>query len=78
VIADAQTDGLHIHVDPEPRPEELAAIVAAIGQLARELGSPGEPASPSLTPGRDRWARAGRREILRPIEWERDPTPHTR
>jgi hypothetical protein len=71
VTFDTHSGALHILVDPEPRPEELAAIVAAIGQLARELESRAETEAPSPTQGRDRWARAGRREVLRPVEWER-------
>jgi hypothetical protein len=74
VTGDAQTEGLRIHVDPEPRPEELAAIVAAVGQLARHLESQAEPETSSPTQGRERWARAGRREVLRMIEGERDCT----
>jgi len=60
-----------IHVDSEPAPEEMAAIVAAVGTLARQRANGrDEPASP--TAGRDRWAKAGRREVLRSVEWERE------
>lgn len=69
---DAQADGLRIHIEPEPRPEELAAIVTAVGQLARHVESQVTAKTPSPTHGRDRWANAGRREVLRPVEWERD------
>jgi hypothetical protein len=60
---------LRIHVEPEPTPEELAAIVAAVGTLQMTVSDEGVPESPMR--GRDRWAKAGRREVLRAVEWER-------
>ena len=63
---------VHVRVDPAPSDEELAAIAAVVVQLARRTVPEGEEDSPSLTQGRDRWARAGRREALRSVEWERN------
>ena len=62
-------DQLRIHVYPEPTPEELAAIVAVIGSLRAADPDGGDPES--STRGRDRWAKTGRREVLRATEWER-------
>jgi hypothetical protein len=50
----------------------MAAIVAAIRTLSLSAKL-AEPRLESRTHGRDRWAQAGRREVLRPLEWER---PH--
>jgi hypothetical protein len=63
---------LRIDVDPEPTAAEMAAIVAAIRTLSLSAKL-AEPRLESRTHGRDRWAQAGRREVLRPLEWER---PH--
>ena len=57
---------IRIHVEPEPAPEEMAAIVAAVGALSARARPETGPAS--MTEGRDRWARAGRREVLRDAE----------
>jgi hypothetical protein len=58
-----------ISVRPEPSPEELAAIVAAVTVAMREAQSGAEPAPHQ--PETSRWTAAGRRDAMRGIG---DPT----
>lgn len=58
---------IRLSVHPEPTDEEMAAIAAAVTALvSRNDGDCAEP--PDRGGGRERWARAGRRELLRPFE----------
>jgi hypothetical protein len=60
-------DVIRVTVRPVPADEEMAVISAVIAALrAGESGVP-EEAVPRGG-GRERWARAGRREVLRPID----------
>ena len=61
-------DAIRIAVTPEPTPEEMAAISAVVAGLAAS-GAPGhgDEREPSGG-GRERWALAGRREVLRPMD----------
>lgn len=55
-----------IVITPEPTPEELAAIVAAISVATARDGTPALPYDPS---GRaSRWSRQGRREAMRGLD----------
>lgn len=58
---------LRLIVSPEPNDEEMAAIVVAVTALASRNGADREE-PPDLGGSREHWARAGRRELLRPFE----------
>ena len=51
-------------ITPEPSPEELAAIVAAVTAAMRAQEA-AAMATPSPPPETSRWARAGRLEAVR-------------
>jgi hypothetical protein len=54
---------IRVNVYPEPTP-------AAVGRVTQET-VPADHRQVSDTQGRDRWAKAGRREVLRVEDWER-------
>ncbi|HEV2072689.1 MAG TPA: hypothetical protein VGR29_03520 [Thermomicrobiales bacterium] len=56
-----------IRVHPEPTPEEMTAISAAVAALASRPYTDREE-SPSGVDSRERWREAARREILRSSE----------
>jgi|GEM_PF-3003500 len=65
-------DAIRIAVTPEPTLEELAAISVVVAGLAVSGTTGREHGSPPSGGGRSRWALAGRREVLRPMDrdWE--------
>lgn len=60
--------GPRIDISPEPSPEEMAAIASVIaGLTSRQVAFPKEQRD-SRFDGRERWAAAGRRDVLRPMD----------
>lgn len=63
-------DQPNLQVTPEPTRDELAAIVSAVTVLTAP-GVATTDLSPDVRPSR--WAMAGRRAHLEPLERRRDP-----
>jgi len=65
-------DAIRIVLTPEPTPEELAAISVVVAGLAASGTTGNEDERGPSGGGRERWALAGRREVLRPMDrdWE--------
>ena len=63
-----QDGQIRISVSPEPTPEEMAALSAIVIAVAEQQSN--ETGEDLETGGgrRVRWARAGRREVLRPFD----------
>lgn len=68
---DATDTRIRISVSPEPGPEEMAAIGALVAALSRLQDGENGETIPSGG-GREKWRTAGRRELLRPIDRDRD------
>jgi hypothetical protein len=65
----APDDQIRVYVEPEPSPEEMAALSAVVATLALQQGSENCDEGQRAGGGRERWTRAGRREVLRSAEW---------
>jgi hypothetical protein len=61
-------DQIRVYVEPDPSPEEMAAISAVVALALQQGSASGDGAQPAGG-GRERWTRAGRREVLRSAEW---------
>lgn len=63
-------DAMRVSVTPEPTPEEMAAISAVVvGLVVSGANGHGNQAERGTSGGgRERWALAGRREVLRPMD----------
>lgn len=58
---------IRIEIVPEPSPQELAAIAAAMSSTLARIEEPVETAPRAKNP----WREAGQREALREMIWEK-------
>lgn len=60
-------DAVRIEITPEPSPQELAAIAAAVSSTLAQAAEPVDTAPRVQNP----WREAGKREALRTMIWEK-------
>lgn len=63
-------DGTYLRVTPEPAPQEMAAIAAAVHVLQLNVAAATDVSDRTTAPVMSRWARAARLDVMRGIAEE--------